>query len=59
MLSGMAIVFQQIIITLYTNRYCVPMDDQRPISGAEQAFFSLGTGKGTFYFLFLYKFLIV
>jgi len=28
------------------NRYCVPMDDQRPISGAEKAFFSFGTGRG-------------
>ena len=33
---------------LYANRYCVPMDDQRPISGAEKAFFSLGTGRGIF-----------
>jgi len=32
------------IIILHVNRYCVPMDDQRPISGAEKAFFSLGTG---------------
>jgi hypothetical protein len=24
------------------------MDDQRPVSGAEKAFFSLGTGSGIF-----------
>jgi hypothetical protein len=24
------------------------MDDQRPVSGAEKAFFSLGTGRGIF-----------
>jgi hypothetical protein len=29
------------------------MDDQRPISGAEKAFFSLGTGRGTFFFCFV------
>ena len=28
------------------------MDDQRPISGAEQAFFSLGTGRGFLFFFF-------
>jgi hypothetical protein len=26
------------------------MDDQRPISGAEQAFFSFGTGRGIILF---------
>jgi hypothetical protein len=33
------------------------MDDQRPISGAEKAFFSLGTGRGIFVFFFSWKFL--
>jgi len=28
------------------------MDDQRPISGAEQAFFSLGTGRGILFLSF-------
>ena len=27
------------------------MDDQRPVSGAEKAFFSLGMGSGRFFFL--------
>jgi len=49
MLFGKAMVFLQTdIIIFYVNRYCVPMDDQRPISGAEKAFFSLGTGSGIF-----------
>jgi len=49
MLSGKAMVsLQTDIIILSINRYCVPMDDQRPISGAEKAFFSLGTGSGIF-----------
>ncbi|KIM42373.1 hypothetical protein M413DRAFT_132594 [Hebeloma cylindrosporum] len=30
---------------LHVIWYCVPMDDHRPISGAEKAFFSLGTGR--------------
>jgi len=30
---------------LHVIWYCVPMDDQRPISGAEKAFFSFGTGR--------------
>jgi GTPase Era involved in 16S rRNA processing len=30
---------------LHVIWYCVPMDDQRPISGAEKTFFSFGTGR--------------
>jgi len=53
MLSGGDIVFLQIdIIISHANRYCVPMDDHRPISGGEKAFFSLGTGRGMFIFSF-------
>ena len=53
MLSGGDIVFLQInIIISHVNRYCVPMDDQWPISGGEKAFFSLGTGRGMFIFSF-------
>ena len=48
MLSGKAIVLLEIGIILYINRYCIPMDDQRPMSGGEKAFFSLGTGSGIF-----------
>ena len=54
MLSGKAVVSSQIgIIILYINRYCVPMDDQRPMSGGEKSFFSLGTGRGIFVVFFL------
>jgi len=35
------------------------MDDQRPISGAEQAFFSFGTGRGIFSFSFCTTFDII
>ena len=49
MLFGRALVsLQMYIVIIYTNRYCVPMDDQRPISGAEKTFFGLGTGSGIF-----------
>jgi hypothetical protein len=34
------------------------MDDQRPVSGAEKAFFSLGTGSGMNIYFFFWKFLI-
>jgi len=36
------------------------MDDQRPISGAEKAFFNLGTGSGiaTYLFIYFWNFLI-
>jgi hypothetical protein len=33
------------------------MDDQRPMSGGEKAFFSLGTGSGIFVVYFYCKFL--
>ena len=60
MLSGRALVSLQIyIVILYANRYCVPMDDQRPISGAEKAFFGLGTGSGIFIISFVWMFLIL
>ena len=59
MLSGRALVsLQMYIVILYVNRYCVPMDDQRPISGAEKAFFGLGTGNGIFC-SFFWNFLIL
>ena len=32
------------------------MDDQCPVSGAEKAFFSLGTGSGIFVVSFFWKF---
>ena len=61
MLSGRALVYLQMyIVILYVTRYCVPMDDQRPISEAEKAFFGLGTGSGTFVvFFFFWKFLVL
>jgi hypothetical protein len=53
MLSGKVMVLQQIgIIILYVNRYCVPMDDHRPMSGGEKVFFSSGTGSGIFVIYF-------
>jgi len=55
MLSGIAFSLfadKHNLSYIYADRYCVPMDDQRPISGAEQAFFSLGTGRGIFSFSF-------
>jgi len=60
MLSGKALVSYQIgVIILYVNRYCVPMDDQRPMSGGEKVFFSSGTGSGIYFIYFLGKFLIL
>ena len=56
MLSGRVLVYLQMyIVILCVNRYCVPMDDQRPISGAEKAFFGLGTGSGIFVVSFFLK----
>ena len=56
MLSGRALVSLQMYIDiLYVNRYCVPMDDQRPISGAEKTFFGLGTGSGILVVSFILK----
>ena len=34
---------------LSANRYCIPMDDHRPISAVEEEFFKLGTGGGNFF----------
>ena len=52
MLSGKAMASSQIGIILHINRFCVPMDDQRPMSGGEKAFFSSGTGSGIFVIVF-------
>src|SRR5262245_15377506 len=36
------------------KRYCIPMDDPHPVSGAEVNFFKFETGRGTGYLLHLY-----